>query len=126
MLLNTDWTERGASRRVSVMTPGVRFDTAVREREILLITVLPFGALVQGSATPHVEVLESEPDRARLRVHAAERQGFTLHSSARNIAVTADGKPVQVTAKGDGSKTFQLDWGMRTQGECLISCRSAR
>ena len=39
MLLNTDWTERDNEKTVTVRFGGGSYDTTVKEREALIITI---------------------------------------------------------------------------------------
>ncbi len=74
MLLNTDWTLRGNTKRVRIVTPILAFDTEVREREPLILTVTEC-AVIGTSPDVHVEVLQAR----ELKLHGAGMQAVTVH-----------------------------------------------
>ena len=124
MLLNTDWTERAGLQPVTVRTPAVTFTTAVRERQVSIITYLPFGVLVPEDPEPHVEIVEADARFARLRIHATGRHGFRFYAAVPAINVTAAGRPVPLigVCPRDGL-TWKLTWDQVTVTECVIAVR---
>lgn len=90
MLLNTDWTARGNSKRVTVNAPGLQFDVEVREGTPLIITCLPLCALVPESPEAHVEIVKAAEESAILKVHAVGPQKFAVHTSRRLSIEGAD------------------------------------
>jgi hypothetical protein len=119
-LLNTDWTERGNVKTVTVETPSLRFACTVREREMSIVTLLPFGALVQETAGPHVETLRIAANAARLRVHTAHPTRFRLHA-ADSWHVQVDGISVPLSGGAAQGWSFDLPAGPLTQHELQIT-----
>lgn len=119
-LLNTDWTTRANVKTVGVITPSIRFDCSVEEREMKIVTVLPSGALVQNKAEPHVEIVDATHHEARLLVHSAASARFCLHAISRR-QVEVDGTPVPVTGDTARGWTFEIPAGATTRHELSLT-----
>jgi hypothetical protein len=78
MLLNTDWTARANAKCVRVVTPAVEFDTEVKERTPLILTVLPF-AVIKPSAEIHVEIADANAASAELKLHGTGQQTMQVY-----------------------------------------------
>ena len=68
MLLDTDWTRPGNSRKIRIHTPAFSFDFTVKERKPSILTLLPFAA-VEPDSEIHLEVAASSAHQARLKLH---------------------------------------------------------
>ena len=68
MLLDTDWTRPGNSRKIRIHTPAFSFDFTVKERKPSILTLLPFAA-VEPDPKIHLEVAASSAHQARLKLH---------------------------------------------------------
>jgi hypothetical protein len=70
-LLNTDWSEKDNVKMVTVTTPSVVTDVAVKERRATLLTALPF-AILECPSGHFIEVVEAMSTAATLRLHGAD------------------------------------------------------
>lgn len=68
MLLDTDWTRPGNSRKIRIHTPAFSFDFTVKECKPSILTLLPFAA-VEPDPEIHLEVTASSAHQARLKLH---------------------------------------------------------
>ena len=68
MLLDTDWTRPGNSRKIRIHAPAFSFDFMVKERKPSILTLLPFAA-VEPDSEIHLEVAASSAHQARLKLH---------------------------------------------------------
>ena len=81
-LLNTDWSEKGNVKAVTVHTPGVVADVEVKERNAALLTVLPFALLETGNEH-FIEVLTCSQSSARIRIHGRGQGRLTVYRNGR-------------------------------------------
>ena len=66
-MLNTDWSEKGNVKVVTLFTPGVIADFEVKERQALMLTVLPF-AVIDVPSGHFLEVVSADSGKALLRI----------------------------------------------------------
>ncbi len=121
MLLNTDWANKDKYKPVDISTPAVSFRTRVREREMLTITCLPFGALVPMDSEPHVEIVSSNAASARLRIHATGTHRFLFHAGAGRISFKSEREEITPDNKGRGIYHFKINWDRSTCREILLT-----
>jgi len=121
MLLNTDWTKTNECKPVNISTPAVSFKTKVREREMLAITCLPFGALIPMDPEPHVEIVSANAISARLHIHATGRHQFLLHAGTGSVSLKNDqGETVPGTRK-KGAFCFELNWNQSSCQQIMLT-----
>ena len=77
MLLNTDWTEAGNRKNVTVDTGRILFETEVVEREAKILTILPAMVLEPDDAELHLEVLKS----GKVRCHGTGKHRIAVHKA---------------------------------------------
>ena len=96
-LLNTDWSERGNVKVVTLFTPGVIADFEVKEREALMLTVLPF-AVVEVSGGHFLEVVSADGEKALLRLHGTGKAllRITRCGSFEELETLCDGISCEV------------------------------
>ena len=121
MLLNTDWATPGGYKTVNIDTPVVSFRTKVREREMLTITCLPFGALIPMDPEPHVEIVSVNDSSIRLRIHATGRHQFLFHAGAVNVRLKNNQGEIVPGKRGRGTYHFELNWNQSTCQEILLT-----
>ena len=88
-LLNTDWSIPGNVQAVQIVTPAVRTQLMVREREPMMLTVLPF-AVLEASPELCVDVLAVDGRKAKVRCHCGGIGRLVVHrpdGSRQKIAV---------------------------------------
>ena len=76
-MLNTDWSKKGNVKTVTLFTPGVIADFEVKEREALLLTVLPF-AVIECPPGHFAEILKADAVKAKIRIHGTGETRLTV------------------------------------------------
>lgn len=96
-LLNTDWSEKGNVKVVTLFTPGVIADFEVKEREALMLTILPF-AVVEVSGGHFLEVVSADEEKAQLRLHGAGKAQLRITRCGRfeELETVCDGISCEV------------------------------
>ena len=92
-MLNTDWSEQGNIKVATLFTPGVIADLEVKEREALMLTVLPF-AVIDLPASHFAEVVSADEEKAKLRIHGTGKALLKIIRSGSYEELETDGKGI--------------------------------
>lgn len=132
MVLDTDWTRDHGAWGFEMVGPAgwsgcrIGLDSA---RPWALATYLPFCVIISDDAragfdVPHIEVIEADAVRARLRVHAVGRHSFRLFTGpceAGRLNLRVDGRAVALgrSADRDGrlALTVGLEWAESSEAD---------
>ena len=92
MLLNTDWSNPGNQKHVTIHTPAFDFTTAITEREPKIITIVGAAAL-ETSADMNVEIISNKA--GEIRIHGVVNDNIILHkpSGSSNLQVDFQDMP---------------------------------
>ena len=121
LLLNMDWTKHGAERTVTITTPAVGFEIRIRERQVCIITYLPFGAIVQSDSQPHVEILQADSRSAKLRIHVTGRHQFSLHTRSASVDITTAGTTIKTNADVPQRFIFEIENTQLTYADYVVT-----
>jgi hypothetical protein len=116
MGLNTDWTVANAEKNITIVTPALRVDTIIRERQALLITCIPFGIIVPGDTEPFIQIADCNSQRAELQISAEGTHHFHIHLVSQ-CRFTAPGITMQLAA---GANEITLRWQETTVLRCVL------
>ena len=92
-MLNTDWSDKGNVKVVTLFTPGVITDVEVREREALTLTVLPF-AVIEVTGGHFLEVVSADTEKAQLRVHGPGKALLRVTRCGAYEEIETDGNAI--------------------------------